>query len=304
MAQSNEYSFPFDAEEVDGSYDRVYVADEFAQYFRAFITSGVFMDPSSSLQVVADSGMNVTVSAGQAIIEGYRYELESDMTVTVEAADGTLNRIDRICITWDKEARDIHVEYRKGTASYNPVAPARRWTAEYKDLVSADIYVAAGAISITQANITDQRLNSTVCGLATPWEKVDTTALYNQIESELNLFKTQYEGEMTTWTDTQKSDFSTWFTTIKDLLDTETAGHLLNEINDLKDSVASRTQKKTTVRQSDGSIKETLADGRYKTTARNSDGSITETFCKADGTVIWTNKTTRQSDGSIVEEVV
>ena len=43
MAEASEKSFPFDAEQVSGEYDRVYVADDFAMYFRAFITSGIFL---------------------------------------------------------------------------------------------------------------------------------------------------------------------------------------------------------------------------------------------------------------------
>jgi hypothetical protein len=77
--------------------------------------------------------------------------------------------------------------------------------------------------------------------------------------------------------------------------------NLESAINDLSDSVASRTQTKTTVFNSDGSITETLADGRKKNTVFNADGSITETLSKADGTVIWTNKTVFNADGSITE---
>ena len=76
---------------------------------------------------------------------------------------------------------------------------------------------------------------------------------------------------------------------------------LESAINDLRDSVAARAQTKTTVFNSDGSITETLADGRKKNTVFNADGSITETLSKADGTVIWTNKTVFNADGSITE---
>lgn len=289
MAQANEYSFPFDAEEVDGQYDRVYVADEFAQYFRAFITSGIFMNESTDLQTLADEGMNIILSTGQAIINGYRYELEQDMQFTIEAADGALNRIDRIAIVWDKANRDIHAEVVKGTPSYNPVAPSRRWSEEYRELISADVYVGAGIISIQQKDITDRRLDSTVCGLATPWETIDTSDLYDQIQNELDVFKAKYEADMSDWTATEQNDFLVWYNSLQDTLDQSTAGHLLNLINDIKDSVSSIVQKKIT-EYSGNTVTETLADGRIKTT-EYSGSTVTETFKKADGTTLWVNKT-------------
>ena len=51
--------------------DRVYRAEEWAEYFASFIGNGVFPVPSSGLQVVAGSGMAVTVKTGKAWINGY-----------------------------------------------------------------------------------------------------------------------------------------------------------------------------------------------------------------------------------------
>ena len=46
--------------------DRVYCAEEWAEYFASFIGNGVFPVPSTSLQVVAGSGMAVAVKTGKA----------------------------------------------------------------------------------------------------------------------------------------------------------------------------------------------------------------------------------------------
>jgi len=67
------YGF-FDAELVQGQYDRVYNAAEFAQYFSLLIKNGVFPDPSTNLQVKASSptaNMNVNIEAGYGWINGY-----------------------------------------------------------------------------------------------------------------------------------------------------------------------------------------------------------------------------------------
>ena len=186
MAQETEKSFPFDAEETETGYDKEYVADDFARYFRAFISSGIFIKDATNLQVIANGDMAVTLKAGKMIIDGYRYENTGDIIITIDPADGVLGRIDRISVTWSKDDRDIHYTLQKGTPSYEPVAPECRRTEEYKDYVVADIYVAAGVIKIQQQNITDQRLNSDVCGLAIPFSELNTDAIFTQYQDAVN----------------------------------------------------------------------------------------------------------------------
>ena len=188
MAQETEKSFPFDAEETETGYDKEYVADDFARYFRAFISSGIFMKDATNLQVIANGDMAVTLKAGKMIIDGYGYENTGDIIITIDPADGVLGRIDRISATWSKDDRDIHYTLQKGTPSYEPVAPECRRTEEYKDYVVADIYVAAGVIKIQQQNITDQRLNSDVCGLAIPFSELNTDAIFTQYQDAVNEF--------------------------------------------------------------------------------------------------------------------
>ena len=188
MAQETEKSFPFDAEETETGYDKEYVADDFARYFRAFISSGIFMKDDTNLQVIANGDMTVTLKAGKMIIDGYRYENTGDVIITIDPADGVLGRIDRISVTWSKDDRDIHYTLQKGTPSYEPVAPECRRTEEYKDYVVADIYVAAGVIKIQQQNITDQRLNSDVCGLAIPFTELNTNEIFTQYQDAVNEF--------------------------------------------------------------------------------------------------------------------
>ena len=188
MAQETEKSFPFDAVETESGYDKEYVADDFARYFRAFISSGIFMKEPTNLQVIANGDMTVTLKPGKMIIEGYRYDNTADIIIDIDPADGVLGRIDRVSATWSQEDRDIHYTLQKGTPSYEPVAPACRRSEEYKDYVVADIYVAAGAIKIQQQNITDQRLNSDVCGLATPFTDLNTDAIFTQYQDAVNEF--------------------------------------------------------------------------------------------------------------------
>ena len=230
MAEITERSFPFDSEEVDGNFDREYIADDFARYFRAFISSGVFMRTSTNLQVIANGDMTVTLKSGNIIIEGYRYELENDLVIQLDPADGVANRIDRVCITWSKSDRDIHYTLQKGELAHVPVAVSVRRTAEYKDYAVADIYVEAGAISLTQTAITDQRLNSEVCGLATPFADFDTTTLYNKIEA----YYSEMQKKTENWTKEEQDKFTVWFGGIRDQLSGDIGANLQLQIGVLK----------------------------------------------------------------------
>ena len=77
-----EYSGFFGAKKLeDGTYDRVYSEIHFAKLFSMFYKNGIFFDDVTNLQVVAKSGLIVTVKAGRAFIDGYWYELDEDMDI-------------------------------------------------------------------------------------------------------------------------------------------------------------------------------------------------------------------------------
>ncbi len=230
MAKDSEKSFPFDAEEVGGKFDREYFAEDWMRYFRAFITSGALLNEPTNLQVIANGDMTVTLKTGSMMIDGARYDNVADIVITLDPADGVLNRIDRIAITWSKPDRDIHYEVRKGEYSYNPVPAECRRTVEYKDYIVADIFVAAGAIKINQTDITDQRLNSEVCGLSVPFTSINTTEFFLQLKS----FYDQTVAEHGEWEENQRAEFEAFQT---EWMGKETALHEKHK-KDLEDYFA------------------------------------------------------------------
>jgi hypothetical protein len=198
--------------------DRLYSASNFAEYFATFISNGVFPNPSDNLQVISNNDMTVTVQAGKAWINGYILINDDDYILEIEPADGVLNRIDRIVARYDVVDREIRLEVKKGQFSSNPVAPNLQRDADAYELALADIYVAKGAVSIAQANITDLRFNTELCGIVKGTvDQIDTTDLFAQYQAA----------------------FNDWFQELKDVLDDNTAANFLNLINQLDDDLAS-----------------------------------------------------------------
>lgn len=241
---TTEYAFPFDAELQGGEYDRTYIADDFARYFRAFLTSGIISDgkdPGTNLQVIANGDMTTTLKAGNLIIDGYRYELKEDLVFTHSAADGVLNRIDRLSVTLDVAGREITANLREGVMSYDPDAPECRRNSEYRDYVVADVYIAANKASITQSAITDTRLDTKICGIAVPFANVDTTEIYLQLQA---LYE-EAAMDNETWQREEREAFETWFEMVRGQLSEDAAGALQNQVNELQANVL-ETEKSIT----------------------------------------------------------
>lgn len=223
--------------------DRRYDARWFAEYFASFIGNGVFPNPSTNLQVVEGTGMQTIVKIGKGWINGYYVVNDSDYILQHDIADGVLKRIDRILMRLNYPTREIEIVIKKGDYSSNPVAPTLQRDADAYELALADVLINNGATQITQVNITDQRLNTSLCGIVHGTvNQVDTTTLFNQYQSWINQQKTAYEVEFESWSEDKKqqfdewmsleqSDFDAWFESVKDILNTNVAMDLQNQIN-------------------------------------------------------------------------
>ena len=307
--------------------DRVYDADSFSEWLRKFFTTGVF---AGELQVLAGEGMQVSVQPGYCNINGKVKNWPQATLLDVTTANATYDRIDTVVVERNDSDRDFTVKVIKGSATDTPTpkVPVRE-DAVYQ-LVLAQIYVKAGVTEVTQADITDTRTDTDLCGMvAGTVKEMNFNQFQSQFDSYFENYKKaifeQYEAyleeikrledagqlsydNMVSALNSHENDytllFQTWFAQMKGQLSEDAAGNLQNEVDDISDGVASKTQTKTTVFNTDGSITETLEDGRKKTTVFEDDGSITETFMAAGGSVIWKNKTTFEADGSIKEEKV
>lgn len=144
--------------------DRVYDATDFAAYFGSLVSNGIFYKNNTNLMVSPGSGMAISIAAGSAWINGYRYENTEALTKTLVTANGSFPRIDRIVIRWSFLNRNIVAAVLTGTAAATPSAPALTRNSDVYELCIAEVLVPQAATSITTGNITDTRLNSSLCG--------------------------------------------------------------------------------------------------------------------------------------------
>lgn len=137
--------------------------------YLAGLASGVFSS-AEDFPVTAAGGLKVTVGAGRGWVHPSRFtgysitKRESD-TLTLPLADPSLPRIDRIVMRYDAGARAASLQVLQGTASSTPTAPVISRTELIYDLCLAEITRPAGSTSITTGQITDTRLDETICGI-------------------------------------------------------------------------------------------------------------------------------------------
>lgn len=208
MAQESGF---FNAVQSGSSYDRAYNAADFADYFSSFIGNGVFLNANSDgLQVVAKTGLTVTVKAGRAFIDGYYYHLTENMDITLQA-NNTSSAVNRMIVCeLNLSDRQITVKARDGQQT-----PINNGTIH--ELVLAIVNVGAGISSISNSVISDMRPSKTYCGFVEAVvENVDFTSLYNQMQTS----------------------FNEWFDEVKGQLTTDVAGNLQSQINELQDNIA------------------------------------------------------------------
>lgn len=200
----------FNALKVGDTYDRIYNAEDVTSYLDKVVGNGVFPNPSTQLQVMAAGGMGVTVSAGQGWIDGHKMINSAALPLTLTASDVLLNRIDRIIFYVDYTAREMGIEVKTGAPATNPTAPALvRNTSRY-EMCLANIAVNKGVQGITQANITDTRGNSTVCGFVQGLiQQADTTTLFNQWDAAGQEQIAENQAEFEDWFQQVKEELAT-----------------------------------------------------------------------------------------------
>lgn len=143
--------------------DRVYNADSISNFFDGVLDEGVFKNYDGELAVTAGADLSVNVAGGKVMLLS-KFILNTGQLHLVLSGATTLPRYDAVVIGVDLENRTGDIYIVNGLPAATPSYPTMANTSTKKELCLAYVYVAAGATSITSANITDKRSDPSVCG--------------------------------------------------------------------------------------------------------------------------------------------
>lgn len=308
--------------------DRKYNANHMSSIFDGIIRDGVFMSIGTSLMVNSIGGLNVNVGIGRAWFNHTWTNNDSELTLTLSDAELVLNRIDAVILEIDstESVRANSIKIVKGTPATNPVQPVLVKSTYKNQYPLAYIFVPKEVTEITQSNITNMIGTSEVPFVTGVLETMDVEPLIIQWQTAWYEWvdNTQADNEAWTveqrdiflsWAGSQEESFDIWFDYIKDQLDTDAAGNLQNQFNELAEQEFNRyyglVNKQTSVnKDSSGntqSIVETSSESVATTTFNDVSGNkiITTLIVPTEGPWQYTKTTTisNVSGGVEIEEV-
>ncbi len=122
----------------------------------------------------------------------------ASLTLYVDEASTTQNRIDRVVLSWATAGyvEKPEIKILKGTPSSNPVPPAITNSSALRQISLAKISIPAGTTVITSGLITDERLDPTVCGLVTEAVSLDTSMMQKQFADLLLIYQSAIQSSI------------------------------------------------------------------------------------------------------------
>lgn len=154
-------------------------------------TSGVY-SAEEDYTVTPGGGYTVKVSGGRAWVHpakyvGYSIIKQEPDTLTLPLANAQRPRIDRVVLRYDAAARKSYLLVLEGTPASTPTAPAISRTNLLYDLCLAQITRPAGSTAITAGNITDTRLDESLCGvMSDSVTRIPTDQLLKEAQARIN----------------------------------------------------------------------------------------------------------------------
>lgn len=246
------------------SFDKEFYDATDAQTYTCTRLTGVYSS-ETDLRVLATGVRNVVVTEGLAWLNYDRFrgiacantvEKNGIVTFTIEPSV-TLPRIDRIVVSYNFNDDKVEIILRKGMPLSQPTPPSIRRDGSYYEIALADIAVSVGSGNITQAHITDLRLNEALCGIMRDGVTgIPTQQLYDQFNSWYNNFKNTSENDFNDWfyainanytnwfnnfKNTNQTNFDNWFNAIKTELEDFDPAQILQELEELRTNVDANT---------------------------------------------------------------
>lgn len=220
--------------------DRVYDADQFGSLFDGIISDGVFPNVGDKFFVrpVANT-MNIFVGSGKAWLNRRWVENTGDETLTVQAANATLDRIDSVVLSVDisKAVRGAKLEIIKGTASATPNPPLIPSDGEKKYMILANIRVVKNARAIGAESITNFVGSSLTPYVGGPVSTINLDSLQAKLQGE----------------------FNNWFQTVRDALQ-NAGGNTSTDVANLKASDNAQNTKISQLENRAGQIESSVTN--------------------------------------------
>lgn len=170
-----------------------YTAED-AELFHCTRTSGVWAE--NSLTPMADgTGTTVTIGKGVAWIQNEEFSgkvvaIKDDEIVDLGPTSTTLPRLDVVALRFDASLNKSELVVKKGTPAASPKLPEITRTGTVYELYIASVLRPVNVPTVSASNLTDLRLDETVCGLmADSVTRVNTAAIQAQVTAliaELN----------------------------------------------------------------------------------------------------------------------
>lgn len=201
--------------------ERTYNGEDMNQDKAPFYKEGVAFGQLAVTAVDGEMAVNVDGGprTGYAYINLHTIHNSTVLPLQISQSGGTLPRIDRIIIRNDEIEKRASILVLEGSYSSEPQPPELTNNDYIQEKSLAQIYVAAGAVEITQADITDERADTEVCGyIASQFEDVD----FSQFAAQFKAFQKQ-----------QAEEWQSWFNDIKDKLTEDAAGELYTMISEI-----------------------------------------------------------------------
>ena len=227
---------------------REYNASEFAEYFSRFVSDGIFSEDNKlALEVTAGNGLNINIDRGYAFVRGYLYRNDSTLTKSIEPADSSLDRIDRVVLRFDEVAREIKVDIKVGQFSSSPRPASIEVTGTVKEMPLAQVRVNAGSNSVS---ITDERLSEEtgIAGLLIDIPVKDLKASWNNFltenKNELDLYRNSINEQIQdaiidwdTWKDDEKAAFEDWLNNLEFILSEDEIAGVVIKADENRDRI-------------------------------------------------------------------
>lgn len=210
----------------EGTHDRTYNAEDISAIFDGIIKDGVYNDYGERFFVKYKGRNTVSIGTGRAWFNNTWFVSDSAIIKQLDEPipNPAMGRFDAIAIevNLDPEIRATQLAYIVGDGGYDYAKPKMIKNAYVNQYPLAYIEFKPGTTDITDADI------EIVVGTS---ECPFVTGILEHTDINDLLAKWNIEGQKII--DTNDQAFQNWFDTVKSQLDTNQAGHLQNEIDEI-----------------------------------------------------------------------